>query len=57
MSMVMESCDDENQITELKMFLVGRKLYLKEEHEGGVEGGESREETHCGAPEGGFIHI
>merc|ERR1719268_150772 len=23
---------------------------LKEKHEGGVEGGESREETHCGAP-------
>ena len=46
------------------MFLIGTKLqnlkfklYLKEEHEGGVEGGESREETHCGAPEGGFVHI
>ena len=57
MSMVMESCDDENQITEHEIFLVGRKLYLKEEHEGGVEGGESREETHCGAPEAGFVHI
>ena len=55
MSMVMESCGDENQKSE--MFLVGRKLYLKEEHEGGVEGGESREETHCGAPEGGFINM
>ena len=48
----MESCDDENQITEGNF-----KLYLKEEHEGGVEGGESREETHCGAPEAEFVQI
>ena len=52
MSIVMESCDDENQITEGNF-----KLYLKEEHEGGVEGGESREETHCGAPEAEFVQI
>ena len=46
------------------MFLIGTKLqnlkfklYLKEEHEGGVEGGESREETHCGAPEAEFVQI
>ena len=63
MSMVMESCDDENQITEhLLMINISckegnLKLYLKEEHEGGVEGGESREETHCGAPEAEFVQI
>jgi len=30
---------------------------LKEEHEGRVEGGESREETHCGAPKAEFVQI